>query len=98
MDAFEDWEPASTDYLLALPPEVRGPFTDDGHAIAFALAADCFRELEPSSERDRAVRAACQTEDWGWLSDIMTMADLCSHLEADGNVNVARVNGGQICG
>lgn len=98
MDSFEDWEPASSDYLDSLPQDVRSGFADDGHAIAFALSTDCFRDMKPGSDRDRAVRAACDTEDWGLLSDVMTMADLCEYLVADGNNDVATVNGGRICG
>lgn len=98
MDAFEDWESASTDYLVALPEDVRDGFADDAHALAYALAVDCFKNEEPLSGRDKSVQDACETAEWGWLSDLMTLEDLCDHARSDGNVDVARFNGGRICG
>jgi hypothetical protein len=87
----------ANEYLQALGVDARSSFADDGHAIAYALAVDCFATREPAAAIEVAVSEACMTNG-GLLSDAMTMADLCELLRRDGNVNVAEVNGGRLCG
>jgi hypothetical protein len=98
MDSFEPWQPAANEFLLALPDDVLAEFTDEAHAVAYALATDCFADTEPLSAHDQAIADACVTDDWGRLSDIMTMDDLCTWTRFDGNVDVRRINGGALCG
>lgn len=95
MDSFEEWEVAVPDYLAALPDDVRTGFADDGHALAYALATDCFAGLDPVSKVDRAVRTACAETN---LAAVLNMDDLCRYLEHDGNRAVARINGSNLCG
>ena len=96
MDSFEPWEVAVTDYVGHLGPTVEANFIDEGHAIAYALAADCFSTREPVAELDKSVEEACLTSA-GVLSDVMSMSDLCDYLRRDGNVDAPRINGGQLC-
>lgn len=96
-DSFEAWEPGSDQYLAALGDRELARFADESHALAYALSVDCFANAEVETDLDQAVRAACSTE-FGLLSDIMTMSDVCERASLDGNRNVERVNGGELCG
>ena len=97
MDSFEPWEPTANDFVQALPDRVLAEFADETHAIAYALAADCFQGIESRSEIDQAIAVACDSE-WGRISEIMTMDDLCTWSRFDGNVDVPAINGGDLCG
>lgn len=98
MDSFEPWEQAKDEYIENLGDDAQAVFADEGHAIAYALAVDCFKTTEPSTPIEQEVARACQTSDGVLLSDVMTMSELCSMLNQDGNKNVARINGGHLCG
>jgi len=95
-DSYDQWEAAETEYFSSLGDH-RLDFPDDAHALAFALATDCFEELPATSELETAVQNACVTLE-GDLSDLMTMDGLCEWLNQEENVGAERLNDGQLCG
>lgn len=94
-NSFEQWEAAEGEYFNSLG-DYRNSFPDDGHALAFALASDCFVEIPAASELETAVQDACVTLE-GVLSDLATMRELCDWLTKEENV-AAEVNARRLCG
>jgi len=71
MDSFEPWQAYTPSFMEQLDRSV-------AHVVAYALATDCFQQLQPLSERDVAIHAACQIDDGAVFSEQMSMADLCN--------------------
>ncbi|NNF65417.1 MAG: hypothetical protein HKN07_14315 [Acidimicrobiia bacterium] len=95
-NSYEQWEAAEAEYVRSLGPH-RLDFPDDAHALAFALASDCFEELPATSELETAVRGACVTLE-GDLNELMTMDGLCQWLHDGGKAGGKQRNGEKLCG